>query len=77
MDMNTYQFPYLSAHQSRTQEPTEWQLELASVIEGIFAKGAHELDDLVVGLNASRLRPPVGAEWTKENLASLMQELGR
>jgi hypothetical protein len=47
------------------------------VIEGIFAKGAHELDDLVVGLNASRLRPPVGGEWTKENLASLMQELGR
>ena len=43
----TYQFPYLDPHQTRTQEPTAWQQELANAIESIFAKGAHELDELI------------------------------
>ena len=72
----TYQFPYLDPHQTRTQEPTAWQQELANAIESIFAKGAHELDELVAGLNASRVRPPDGAKWTEQNFTAVMHELG-
>ena len=72
----TYQFPYLSPHQSRTQEPTQWQMELASAIESIFAKGSHSLDALVDGLNESRVKPPDGGTWTADKFTALMRELG-
>jgi hypothetical protein len=72
----TYQFPYLSPHQSRTQEPTQWQMELASAIESIFAKGSHSLDALVDGLNGSRVKPPDGGVWTADKFTALMRELG-
>jgi hypothetical protein len=49
--MATYRFPYLDPHQTRLHEPTTWQRELANAIEGVFAKGARELDELVEGLN--------------------------
>jgi hypothetical protein len=75
-DQMTYQYPYLDPHQTRTQEPTAWQQELANAVESIFAKGAHELDELLAGLNASRVRPPDGSKWTEENFTSLMRELG-
>ena len=74
--MSDYQFPYLSPHQSRSQEPTQWQLDLASAIESIFAKGKHGLDELVEGLNASRVRPREGGLWTVENYTATMRELG-
>jgi hypothetical protein len=74
--MSGYKFPYLSAHQSRTVEPTAWQMELAAAIEGIFAKGATTLDELVAGLNASRVKPIDGGPWTPENYTALMRELG-
>jgi hypothetical protein len=74
--MSDYQYPYLSPHQSRTQEPTQWQLDLASAIESIFAKGTHSLDELVEGLNASRVRPLGGGLWTAENYTATMRELG-
>ncbi len=74
--MTEYRFPYLDPHQSRTQEPTQWQLELASVIENIFSKGAHDLDSLVEGLNGSRVRPLDGGEWTADKFTALMRELG-
>lgn len=71
-----YQFPYLSPHQTRTQPPTAWQQELANAIEGVFGKGVEELDELVAGLNASRVRPPSGGDWTPENFVAVMRELG-
>jgi hypothetical protein len=74
--MATYQFPYLDPHQTRLHEPTTWQQELANAIEGVFAKGARELDELVEGLNGSRVRPPSGGDWTEENLRAVMRELG-
>jgi hypothetical protein len=74
--MVTYSFPYLSPHQSREREPTEWELQLADAIEGAFAKGAHELDTLVAALNASRVRPQGGGKWTNSNFTALMRELG-
>jgi hypothetical protein len=74
--MADYEYPYLSPHQTRLHEPTAWQHELASAIEAVFAKGAYELDALVAGLNASRVRPPSGGDWTAENFKAVMHELG-
>jgi hypothetical protein len=74
--MSAYVYPYLSAHQTRSSEPTAWQMELASALEAIFGKGAHTLDELVAGLNASRVRPAEGGAWTPENYTALMAELG-
>jgi hypothetical protein len=72
----TYQYPYLDPHQTRSGEPTAWQQELANAIESIFAKGAYDLDQLIVGLNASRVRAPDGAMWTEQNFTAVMRELG-
>ena len=74
--MASYHFPYLSPHQSRLREPTAWELTLADAIEGAFAKGAHQLDELVAALNASRVRPKAGGSWNSENFTALMRELG-
>jgi hypothetical protein len=75
-DNVTYRHPYLSVHQSRSQPPTEWQQELANAIEGVFSKGARELEEVVVGLNESRVHPLKGGTWTAENFTALMRELG-
>jgi hypothetical protein len=74
--MSSYHYPYLDPHQSRTSEPTAWQQELAAAIESVFGRGAYQLDELVAGLNASRVRPPGGENWTAENFTALMRELG-
>jgi hypothetical protein len=74
--MSEYKFPYLSARQTREQPPTAWQQELANALEGVFTQGAYELDEVVAGLNASRVRPPKGGEWTPENFTAVMAELG-
>lgn len=74
--MNTYAFPYLSDNQTRPYEVTAWQQELANAIEGVFTKGARELDEVVAGLNATRVRPPNGGDWTPENFTTVMHELG-
>jgi hypothetical protein len=71
-----YEYPYLSPHQTRTQEPTAWQQDLANAIEGVFSRGARELDEVVAGLNASRVRPPNGGDWTADNFTAVMRELG-
>ena len=72
----SYVFPYLSAHQSRIGEPTDWELALADVLEAVFAGGARDLDEVVAGLNGSRVRPRQGGAWTADNFSALMHELG-
>jgi hypothetical protein len=72
----SYQFPYLSAQQSRDHEPTDWELALADTLEAVFSSGAYELDAVVAGLNGSRVRPRQGGTWTAENFTALMHELG-
>lgn len=74
--MGNYVFPYLSPHQSRTHEPSAWELELASALEDAFTKGAYELDALVAALNGSRVRPRDGGQWTAAGFTRTMQELG-
>jgi Recombinase-like helix-turn-helix domain len=74
--MSQYKFPYLNPAQTRIDEPTAWQQELANAIESVFTKGARELEEVVAGLNGTRVRPPNGADWTPENFTALMRELG-
>jgi hypothetical protein len=74
--LNTYEFPYLRQRQTRGGQPSAWQQELANAIEGIFTRGAKELHEVVAGLNASRVRPPMGGDWTEENFQTVMRELG-
>jgi hypothetical protein len=45
-------------------------------IESVFSKGARELDELIEGLNGTRVRPPNGGAWTKETFTAVMRELG-
>ncbi len=73
--MSEYAFPYLNSHQSRMQEPTQWQMELAAAIENIFSRGATSINELVDGLNNSRVKLPDGGPWTTERYITLMQEL--
>lgn len=74
--LNTYEFPYLRQRQTRSGPPSAWQQELANAIEAVFTRGAKELDEVVAGLNASRVRPPMGGDWTVENFQAAMRELG-
>jgi hypothetical protein len=74
--METYQFPYLSPHQSRARQPSEWEIALAGAIEHAFSKGNYELDALIAALNASRVRPQQGGMWTPQIFNTLMHELG-
>ena len=74
--MVAYQFPFLSPHQSRTREPTDWEKSLAGAIEAAFGRGCYELDALIEALNASRVRPQQGGMWNAENFTTLMHELG-
>jgi hypothetical protein len=74
--MNAYSFPYLNPHQSRTRPPTDWEMSLADALEFAFGKGHYELPDLIAALNASRVRPREGGQWTVENFTALMRELG-
>lgn len=74
--MSTYRYPYLEPVQARAQDATTWQQDLANAIEGVFTKGARELDEVVAGLNATRVRAPNGVDWTPENFTAAMRELG-
>ena len=74
--MSAYTFPYSQWRQSTDREPTAWEGSLAAAIEDAFGKGHHDLESLIVALNASRVRPRDGGEWTSDNFKSLMHELG-
>ncbi len=74
--MVTYSFLQLDPHQSRSREPTDWEMALAGAIEAAFGNGHHELPALVAALNASRVRPRGGGDWTEANFTALMRELG-
>ena len=74
--MSEYKFPYLNPTQTRTREPTDWEMSLAGALEEAFGAGHYELDDLIAALNASRVRPRDGGTWTVDGFTTLMHELG-
>ena len=74
--MASYSFPHLDPHQSRVRAPNDWEMALAGAIEAAFGQGHHELPALIAALNASRVRPREGGEWTEAGFTALMRELG-
>jgi hypothetical protein len=74
--MASYRFPHLDPHQSRTRPPNDWEMALAGAIEAAFGQGHHELPALIAALNASRVRPREGGEWTEAGFTALMRDLG-
>lgn len=74
--MTTAPWPYLDVHQSRTHEPTPYELKLAATLEEVFTKDGHELTDVVRGLNARQVHAPDGAPWTEESFRTEMKRLG-
>jgi hypothetical protein len=67
---------YLNPRQAAQREPTAWENEFADVLEGAFGAGVRELDALIAALNATRVRPREGGEWTPERFTATVAELG-
>jgi hypothetical protein len=67
---------YLVVHQSRTQEPTEYENLLAEGIERSYAAGIHDLEGLAANLQALCVPAPAGQTWTAELFAAEMKRLG-
>ncbi|MFF9167964.1 recombinase-like helix-turn-helix domain-containing protein [Streptomyces sp. NPDC014776] len=72
----TADWPSLDPHQSRTHEPTPYELKLARTLEEVFTQDGHELADVVAGLNARQVRTPDGTPWTEETFRAEMHRLG-
>ncbi|MFE5209827.1 recombinase-like helix-turn-helix domain-containing protein [Streptomyces sp. NPDC056600] len=67
---------YVVVHQTRTHEPTAYELKLAGALEEVYAKQGHELADVVRGLNSSSVFPPDGGTWTEESFRAEIERLG-
>ncbi|MBO1331836.1 recombinase-like helix-turn-helix domain-containing protein [Streptomyces sp. VRA16 Mangrove soil] len=69
-------WPYLEIHQSRTREPSPYELKLAATLEEVFTEEGHELADVVRGLNTRQVHAPDGAAWTEDSFRAEMHRLG-
>jgi hypothetical protein len=67
---------FASPRQASDREPTAWENEFADVLESAFSTGVRELEPLVAALNATRVRPREGGDWTSERFTSTVAELG-
>ncbi|OZD68863.1 hypothetical protein CH272_28025 [Rhodococcus sp. 05-340-1] len=67
---------YLSAHQSRSAQPSPYETKLAGTIEEIFGSGTHDLPGLLKGLADAGLTAPDGTAWTEESFTTEIARLG-
>lgn len=67
---------YLVVHQTRDHDPTDYENLLADGIERAFARGIHDLAELVKDLNDTCVPSPGGKPWTEEMFTSEMKRLG-
>ncbi len=67
---------YLVVHQSRSADPTPYEMKLAGAIEEIFGRGEHTLEALVAGLNGVGIHGPDGKVWTAETFTTEIARLG-
>ena len=67
---------YLVKNQTRTADPTAYDLKLAGAIEEVFGTGRHDLAGLVDGLNELGVLGPDGQPWTEDAFKTTMQRLG-
>lgn len=66
----------LKKNQTRSVDPTPYELKLAGAIEEVFGSGRHDLDGLVTGLNEMGILGPNGDQWTEESFTAEMKTLG-
>ena len=67
---------YLVVHQSRSADPTPYEMKLAGSMEEVFGRGDHSLEALIAGLNDLGIPGPDGKPWTAEMFTHLMARLG-
>lgn len=66
---------YLSPHQARKREPTQYETLLGDAMERAFGQGLWELDQLVGYLNQVGPLGPDGKAWTVESFPSAIKRL--
>jgi recombinase-like protein len=74
--MTTPNGQHLVKNQSRSSDPTPYELKLAGAIEEVFGSGRHDLPGLVSGLNDMGILGPSGQQWTEESFTAEMQRAG-
>lgn len=74
--MGKPQQQYLVVHQTRSEEPTEYENLLAEGIERSFAAGIHDIEGLAANLNVMCVPAPAGQPWTADLFATEMKRLG-
>jgi len=65
---------YLNANQLRDHEPTTYENILADMIERAYAKGVHELAELVTYLNEAGSQDLDGQAWTEDSFQKTLSE---
>lgn len=76
MTSQTSQTLYLEPTQSRDGAPSNYELQLAKAIEGLFSAGADSPEALAAGLNNANVPGPEGEPWTPESFRTEMSRLG-
>ena len=61
--------------QTRAREQTEFEKRLSVGMEGAFADGVTELDDLVSHLNRNKIYDEHNKPWTSDSFCAAMAEL--
>lgn len=67
---------YLEPTQARDGQPSNYELQLATAIEGLFTAGADSPESLAEGLNRAEFPGPGGSPWTAESFRTEMSRLG-
>jgi hypothetical protein len=68
---------YLQPTQSRPDAPSNYELQLAQAVEGLFSAGADSPEALAEGLNNADIPGPGGSPWTAESFRTEMSRLGK
>jgi len=63
--------------QTRDGVPDDYEIGLSEVLAELFASGCDELDAIVAGLEASKIRPPGRDHWDEKVFLSEMTRLGK
>jgi hypothetical protein len=66
---------YVSPHQARQREPSQYEILLGDAMERAFGQGHWELDQLVASLNQSGPLAPNGQLWTAESFSAELKRL--
>ena len=69
--------PYVNPRQAQPRPPTAYENLVGDALEAAFRDGATSLEQVVARLNADGIRTPAGGAWSVDNLAGILETLGR